>query len=192
VRHHAFAHDTIAIVVAIAPGHPDVIVVAHIACKVVAVAIETIVIVNAEVRSGIDVIDAGKPVVEVVTVVVPLVDAEDEVRAGVVDGTVEILPSQEFLELTATEHIAQVFVAEVEQIIIVVDCIVVAINHVVNHLIDIPEEVVVDFIDIYPLFVGEPQFITHPVGQEPGFATNLHGAEHCARIQTDGCQDHHH
>ena len=178
--------------VAIAPGHPDAIVVTHVARKVVAVAIEAIVIVNAEVSTGIDVIDAGKPIVEVVAVVIVLVDAEDEVRAGVIEGTVEILPPHEFLELTAAEHIAQILVAEVEQIVVVVDCIVVAIDHVVDHLIDVPEEVVVDFIDIDPLFVREPQFVTHPVGQEPGFATDLHGAEHCARIQTDGCQDHHH
>ena len=192
MRHHALAHDTIAIVVAIATGHPDMIVLTHVACKVVAVAIEAIVIVNAVVSTGIDVIDAGKPIVEVVAVVVTLVYAEDEVRAGVIDGTVEILPPHEFLELTATQHIAQVLVAEVEQIVVVIDCIVVAVDHVVDHLVDIPEEVVVDFIDIDPLFVREPQFVTHPVGQEPGFATDLHGAEHCARIQTDGCQDHHH
>ena len=192
IRHHTFAHDTVAIVVAIASGHPAMIVVVIVASKVITITIEAVVIVDAVVSAGIHIIDAGYSVEEVITVVIVLVDTEHEVRAGIIDGTIEVLPPQESLELAATQDKAQILVAEVEQIVIVVDCVVVAVDHVVENLVDVPEEVVVDLIDIDPLFARKIQLVAHSVRQEARFATNLHGTKHCACIQTDGCQDHHH
>ena len=192
VRHQTLTHDAIAIVVAVSSGYPDMEVMPVVAGEVIAVAIEAVTVEVAIVCTCIHIIDAGNSVIEVVTVVVALVDAEDEVRTGVIEGTIEVLPFQEPLELAATEHIAKVLVADVKQIIVVVDCVVVAKDHVVDDFVDVPEKVVVDLIDINPLLAGQIQFVTHPVGEEASFTTNLHGAEHCASIQTDGCQDHHH
>ena len=192
VRHQTLADDAIAIVVAVSSGYPDMEVVPVVTSEVIAVAIEAVTVEVAIVCTHIHIIDAGNSVVEVVTVAVALVDAEDEVRTGVIEGTIEVLPFQEPLELAATEHVAEVLVADVKQIIVVVDCVVVAKDHIIDDFVDVPEKVVVDLIDINPLLAGQIQFVTHPVGEEASFATNLHGAEHCASIQTDGCQDHHH
>jgi len=192
VRHHALTNDTIAVVIAVSSGHPHMEVVLVVASEVIAVAVEAIMVEVAVVCTYIHVIDAGNSIIEVVAVAIALVDAEDEVRPGIIDGTIEILPLQEPFELAAAQHIAEVLVTDIEQIVIVVDCIVITEDHVVDDFVDVPKEVVVDLIDINPLFTGQIQFVAHPVGKEASFATNLHGAEHCASIQIDGCQDHHH
>ena len=107
--------------------------------------------VSTIVQSHIGMEDRGCSVVEVRTVVVVPVDAEGPVAACIIDRTIEILYSEESSILAATENVAEVVVTYVEQIVVVVDCIVVAEHYVVDNLVDIPEVVIVDFENVLEL-----------------------------------------
>ena len=92
---------------------------------------------------------------EVRTVGVVRVDTEGPIATRVIDRTEEVLNSEESPILAATEHITEVVVAHVKQIVIVVDGIVIAEDYVVDDFVDIPEVVVVDLENVLKLSTAE-------------------------------------
>ena len=102
-------------------------------------------------RTGIMMVGVGHTIVEEGTVDVVQVNAERPVRSRAVNRSVEVVPFKEPTVLCATEYPVEVFVTDVEQIVIVVDGIVVPVQDIIDNLIDVPEEVVIDLVDIVEL-----------------------------------------
>lgn len=148
--------------------------------------------VDAVVGSAIGVVAHGRTEVEVVAVGIALPDAHTPRVAHHVEGTVEVVAADKLAVLAVAEHIHEVFVAHVEQVVVVVHRIVVSVYHIVNHLVHMIEEVEVYLIHILILTVREAQLVPHAVAQEACFVTYLAQAHRCEALCTDSCQGYHH
>ena len=159
--------------------------------EVVTVVIETYLEVETAVTTNVTVVVRGDVVIEVGTIGIDAIDAETPRVIQQVERTIEIIASKETTILTGAKDIIHVLVAEVEQVVVIVDSIVEAIHYVVDDFVDVVQEVEVDLIDIVVLTVGKTKFVTHAVRKEAGFTTNFVHIEHSVALQGDGCQHHH-
>ena len=130
--------------------------------------------------------------VEVVAVGIAVPDAHPPRVTYHIYGTVEVVALHKLAVLTVAEHIHEVFVAHVEQVVVIVDGIVISVYHIVYHLIHLIEEVEVDFIHIVVLTVREPQLMSHTVGKEACLATDIGQTHRCKTLCTDSCQGYKH
>jgi hypothetical protein len=146
----ATSYDAIAVMVAISSGYPASKV-TRVAYKVIAIVVESVGMMDAVMSTCVVMVGCGQAIVEVRAVGIMQVDAERPVRTRTVDRSVEVVPAKELAVLTATEHMAEVFVADVEQVVIIIDRVVVAEHDIIYDFIDVPEEVVVDFVHVVEL-----------------------------------------
>ena len=109
--------------------------------------------VNTVVGTNIRVVACGHAEVEVVAVVVTIPDTHSPRTTYHIYRTVEVVTVDESTVLTATEHIHEVFVAHIEQVVIIVNSIVVSIYYIVDYLVHLIQEVKVDFIHVVVLTV---------------------------------------
>ena len=109
--------------------------------------------VNTVVGTNIRVVACGHAEVEVVAVVVTIPDTHSPRTTYHIYRTVEVVAVDESTVLTATEHIHEVFVAHIEQVVIIVNSIVVSIYYIVYYLVHLIQEVKVDFIHVVVLTV---------------------------------------
>ena len=148
--------------------------------------------VYAIVGATIGVIACGCAEIEVVAVGVAVPDTHAPCVSCHIYRTVEVVAIDKPAVLAAAENIHEVFVAHVEQIVVVVDGIVVAIHHIVDYLIHLIQEVKVDFIYVVVLTVRESQFVSHTVGKEARLATDVGQTHRCITLCTDSCQSYKH
>lgn len=109
--------------------------------------------VNTVVGTNIRVVACGHAEVEVVAVVVTIPDTHSPRTTYHIYRTVEVVTVDESTVLTATEHIHEVFVAHIKQVVIIVNSIVVSIYYIVYYLVHLIQEVKVDFIHVVVLTV---------------------------------------
>jgi len=109
--------------------------------------------VNTVVGTNIRVVACGHAEVEVVAVVVTIPDTHSPRTTYHIYRTVEVVAIDESTVLTATEHIHEVFVAHIEQVVIIVNSIIVSIYNIVDYLVHLIQEVKVDFIHVVVLTV---------------------------------------
>lgn len=109
--------------------------------------------VNTVVGTNIRVVACGHAEVEVVAVVVTIPDTHSPRTTYHIYRTVEVVAIDESTVLTTTEHIHEVFVAHIEQVVIIVNSIVVSIYYIVYYLVHLIQEVKVDFIHVVVLTV---------------------------------------
>lgn len=134
----------------------------------------------------------GSTEVEVVTVCIVCPDAHSPRVPHHVKRTVEVVTVHEPAVLIVTEHIHEVLVAHVEQVVIIVDGVVISIHHIIDNLIHLIQEVEVDFVHIFKLAVREAQLMSHTVGQEARFATDIAQTHCCETLCADSCQGYKH
>lgn len=103
---------------------------------------------------------------------------------------IEIVTLDEATVLPVTQHIHKVFITYIKQIIIVIDSIIIAVYDIVNYLINLAEEVKVDFIYIIVLAIAESQLIAHAVSEEPCFAAYVGQVHRCIALYADSGQDY--
>lgn len=157
----------------------------------VSVSIETMGEMNAIVSTVISVIGYGDAEVEVVAVIIAFPDAHSPSTAYHIQRTIEVIALHELAILSIAQHIHQILITYIEQIVVIVNGIVVSEHHIIYHLIDLIEEVKVDFIHIVVLAVRESEFVSHTIGQEACFATDI-AQTHCHTLCTDSCQGYQH
>lgn len=109
--------------------------------------------VNTVVGTNIRVVACGHAEVEVVAVAVTIPDTHSPRTTYHIYRTVEVVTVDESTVLTATEHIHEVFVAHIEQVVVIVNSIVVSIYYIVYYLVHLIQEVKVDFIHVVVLTV---------------------------------------
>ena len=109
--------------------------------------------VNTVVGTNIRVVACGHAEVEVVAVVVTIPDTHSPRTTYHIYRTVEVVTVDESTVLTATEHIHEVFVAHIKQVVIIVNSIVASIYYIVYYLVHLIQEVKVDFIHVVVLTV---------------------------------------
>ncbi len=114
-------------------------------------------------------------IIEERTVAIDGVDAEIPVATIAIDWAIEIVGSYEACVLTGIEHIAQVFIAVVEQTIILFDGIVVTIHYIVHDAIAGIDEVIVNLIHIVILEWSKVQLVCHAIAQEAGMGADAAG-----------------
>ena len=185
----AYRHPAIVVVVTVA--HTPQAECAMEQYMLVSVSIETMGEMNAIVRTAIRVISDRNTEVEVVTVIIALPDAHSPGTAYHVYRAIEVVTFHELAVLSVAQHIHQVLITYIEQIVVIVNGIIVSEHHIVYHLIDLIEEVEVDFIHIVVLAVRESEFVSHTIGQEACFATDI-AQTHCHTLYTDSCQGYPH
>lgn len=129
--------------------HLEVTVVSGV---LVASAIEAgVVEVLAMVPAAIALVVMGLGIVEMVVVGIVQVYAEQPTSGIDVHGAEEVVQPHEKAVLAATQHPAQVIVAQVEAFIVAVECPSVSVHHIVHQMADTINEVEVDFIHIVVL-----------------------------------------
>ena len=106
--------------------------------------------------------------------------------------TIEIVAIHKPAVLAAAKHIHEILITHVEQVVVIVDGIVVSIYHIVYDLVHLVEEVEVDFIHVIVLAVRQSELVSHTVGEEAGFTTDVAQTHGCITLCTDSCQDYHH
>ena len=111
-------------------------------------------------------------VVEERPVAVDGIDAELPNAASAIDGAVEIFRCDKTLILTACEHITQIVVAVIQQVIILIDSIAVAVNDIVHDAVDLIDVVEVDFENVIILRGAEVKLVCHSVAQESRMIAN--------------------
>ena len=127
---------------------PSVVVVMYIAatpkakcsvieCMAVVCGVVAVSEVYAIVCSTIAMVAHGGAIVEVVAVIVVCIDAHAPAVAYHIYRTVEVITVDKLAVLAATQHIHEVFVTYIEQIVVVVYRVVVSIYHVVDDLVGI-------------------------------------------------------
>ena len=109
--------------------------------------------VNTVVGTNIRVVACGHAEVEVVAIVVTIPDTHSSRTTYHIYRAVEVVAVDESTVLTATEHIHEVFVAHIEQVVVIVNSIVVSIYYIVYYLVHLIQEVKVDFIHVVVLTV---------------------------------------
>lgn len=148
--------------------------------------------VDTVVSSNIGVIACGDTEVIVIAVGVAIPDTHTPCVAYHIYRTIEIVAIHKPAVLAAAKHIHEILIAHVEQIVVIVDGIVVSIYHIVYDLVYLVEEVEVDFIHVIVLAVRQSEFVSHTVGEEAGFTTDVVQAHCSITLCTDSCQDYHH
>jgi hypothetical protein len=101
-------------------------------------------------------------------------------------GAIEILQIHEPAILTIAEHVAEVVVAQIESIIIVLDSPLVTIDNIVERVAQRIDEVEVYLVYIFILTIAQSQLISHLVGEVESFFTNSAVAHACP-----ACVAHH-
>lgn len=147
-----------------------------IQCMCIDTCIVAIDVMYAIVSTNVSMIVHGYTEVEIVVVRILCIDTHSPSIAYHIDGAVEIVPIDKSTVLTTAKHIHKVFVAHIEQIIVVVYCIVISIYNIIDNLIHLKEEVKINFIYIFVLTIVQSELISHTVGKETCFSTNLRQA----------------
>lgn len=137
------------------------------------------------------IVDGGHIIIEVGQIVIDLMNAEQPATCGGVDGTEEIIQTDEGAILYLVHDVTQVVIAPVQILIVTVDGIVVSIDYTVHDGVDRGEEVVVDLIAILVLLWCEVELIGHTIAQETSILTNLvrrkcKGLHYCGECQNHG------
>lgn len=112
-------------------------------------------IVAAIVSSAIRAIVVRFRIVEIIRIVVNHINAEvpaSGIRVG--NGVVEIILIHELVVLTITQHVAQVFIAIVQCLVVLTQSPTGTIGHIINDVSYAIIEVVVDFVNIVVLRIG--------------------------------------
>lgn len=109
--------------------------------------------VDTVVGTAISMVACGYAEVEVVAVVVTVPDTHSPGMTYHIYRTEEVVAVDKSTVLTATEHINEVLVAHIEQIVVVVYSIVISIYYIVDYLVYLIQEVKVDFIHVVVLTV---------------------------------------
>lgn len=148
--------------------------------------------VYAVVCTNIGMIAGGSIEVEIVTIVVALIDAQPPRVTYHIDGTVEVVAVDESTVLAVAQHVHQIFVAHIKQVVIVVDGIIVAVYDIVDNLAHLIQEVEIDFIHIIILAVIESELVAHAVGKEAGIATDVMQVYRRKTLCADSCQGYRH
>ena len=144
------------------------------------------------VGSAICVIACGNTEVEVITVTIAVPYAHAPRIPYHIYRTIEIVALHKPTVLAATEHIHEVLITHIEQIVVVVDCIIVSIYHVVYHLVHLIQEVKVDFIHVIVLTVRESQLMSHTVSKEACLTTHVGQVHRGITLCANSCQSHKH
>ena len=139
----------------------------------ISVSIVTEVKVYAVVRTIIGQVACGSAKVEVVAIVISIPDAHTPRASCHVYRAEEVVTFHELAVLIVAQHIHEVLIAHIEQVVVIVYGIVISIHHIVNHLVHLIEEVKVYLIHILILAVREPKLMPHAVGEEACFATDF-------------------
>jgi hypothetical protein len=119
----------------------------------ISISIETVCEVYATMSTIISIVEGRNAKVEVVAVRIAIPDAHSPSTSRHIDGAIEVVACHKPTILATAKHIHQVLVAHIEQIVVIVDGIVVAIYHIVNNLVCLIEEVEVYLIHIFILSV---------------------------------------
>lgn len=96
-------------------------------------------------------VDAWQAEVVERMVVVDAVDSECPATAVAIDRTIEIVERQETCILGSIEHITKVFVAIVEQAIVLTECIVGTKDNIRHQVVDGIDEIIVNLVAIFIL-----------------------------------------
>jgi hypothetical protein len=142
----------------------------------------------AVVRSAICMIACGDSEVVIVTVCIARIDSHPPCVAYHINRTEEIVTIHKLTVLTIAEHIHEVLIAHIKQIVVIVYGIIITVNYIVNHFIHLIEEIEVNLIHIFVLAIVQSEFISHTVGEETGLATNIRQTHSCKTPDTDSCQ----
>ena len=130
--------------------------------------------------------------VEVIAITITRIDAHTPLTTNQVYGTEEIIAIDKLTILTAAQHIHQVLISHVEQIVIIVNGIVITIRYIIYHLIHLVEEVKIYLVYILILAVAKSQFVSHTVSKETSLATDIKQTHRCITLCTDSCQSYKH
>ena len=123
--------------------------------------------------------------IEVVAVRIVCIDTQAPGITCHIEGTVEVLTIDKTTVLATTKHVHEVFVAYIEQVIIVIYGIIVSVYNIIYHLIYLIEEVEVDLIYIIILTIAKAKFVTHTVGKETSLTTDIRQAHGCKTLCID-------
>ena len=163
-----------------------------IECVMIHTSIVTVSKMDTIVSTTIGVIVHRHTKVEIVAVSITRIDAHTPTSLYHIDRTVEIVTIDKSAVLTVTEHIHKVLIAHIEQIVIIVNGVVIAIHHIVNHLVHLIEEIEIDFIYIIVLAVTKSKFMSHTVGKEACLTTDFRQAHRRITLHTYSCQGYKH
>ena len=107
-------------------------------------------------------------------------------------GTEEVIAIDKLTILTTTQHIHQILITYIEQIVVIVNSIIITIYHIIYHLIHLVEKVKVYLVHILILTVVKSQFVSHTIGKETSLATDIKQIHRCITLCTDSCQSYKH
>lgn len=93
-------------------------------------------------------------------------DTQLPLLPGAEDWAVEVVGSHEFPVLVIGEHITGIFVAPVEQLVVIMDSISVTAHDIVHHQVGLSQEIIVNLVEVIVLLRRKVQFVGHSIGQE--------------------------
>ena len=134
----------------------------------------------------------GSTKVEIVTIIIARIDSQRPIITYHIDRTIEIITIDKLAILAITQYIQEVLITHIEQVVIIIHCIIIAIHDIINHLIYMIEEIEVDFVHIFILTIAESQLMAHTIGKETCFTTYI-TQTHCRpTVGTNSCQGYKH
>ncbi len=128
--------------------------------------VAVLIVVLVAVATLVGLIDGRCIVVEELAIAIDRVYAEVPGTAGAIDRTIEVVERHELGELTSGEHVAHILVAVVEQAVIGIDSIAVAIDDVVHDALCGVDEVEVDLVAVIILCRAEIELVGHTIADE--------------------------
>ena len=99
------------------------------------------------------VITYGHIEIEIVTITVAAPYSHRPFITYQMYGTEEVVSIHKLTVLPTAKHIHEVFITHIKQIVVIVDGIVIPKHHIVNHLIDLIEEIKINLIHIFVLTI---------------------------------------
>lgn len=154
-----------------------------------AATVVVVVVVDVRVSTTVATVDGRRIEIEERAVAVDRVDAECPAATRAVDRAIEVIERDEAGILAGIEHEAEILIAVVEQAVVLIDGIVIAIHHIVHDTVNGVDEIEVDLIAVIVLHRSQVEFVGHAVAQEACIGANV-AHRHCEHLSGHSQQNH--
>lgn len=139
---------------------------------VAAAVITGVVVMRAIVPATIRPVVIRATEVEMIVIRISNVDAEVPPSTTGIDGAIEIIGSQEATVLRVAQHPAQIIIAHIQRLVIVVQCPLITAHHLVHQVAYRGDKVIVYLVSIVVLSGIHVQLMRHFIGQEASLFPN--------------------
>ena len=140
------------------------------------------------VRSTIGMIMIRHTEIEQAAIRIIDINPETPSSSGDINGTIEILSSQESAVLRIAQHPTKIIVANIQRFIVIIQCPLITPYYIIHNITKRINEIIVNLIHVIILGIIQVQFVCHLISKETCLLTYLAGT-HSRHYSGTGSHD---